>query len=99
MDPNELRKKAAALAAQAKAIQAELDAPDCDLTAEQRRSFDEKGYFIVADVFSPDEVAEMRDIVRDAIKAGAIGFSTSRTVAHRTSDGDLTPTIGVSWRL
>ena len=36
MDPNELRKKAAALAAQAKAIQAELDAPDCDLTAEQR---------------------------------------------------------------
>ncbi|MAU61949.1 amidohydrolase family protein [Parvibaculum sp.] len=43
-----------------------------------------------------DEVAEMRDIVRDAIKAGAIGFSTSRTVAHRTSDGDLTPTIGAA---
>lgn len=42
------------------------------------------------------EVAEMRDIVRDAIKAGAIGFSTSRTVAHRTSDGDLTPTIGAA---
>lgn len=36
MDPNELRKKAAALAAQAKAIQAELDSPDCDLTADQR---------------------------------------------------------------
>jgi N-acyl-D-aspartate/D-glutamate deacylase len=42
------------------------------------------------------EVAEMRAIVRDAIKAGAIGFSTSRTVAHRTSDGDLTPTIGAA---
>ncbi|HCX68646.1 MAG TPA: amidohydrolase, partial [Rhodobiaceae bacterium] len=42
------------------------------------------------------EVAEMRDIVSDAIKAGAIGFSTSRTVAHRTSDGDLTPTIGAA---
>ena len=42
------------------------------------------------------EIAEMRDIVRDAIKAGAIGFSTSRTVAHRTSDGDLTPTIGAA---
>ncbi|MEQ8377882.1 N-acyl-D-amino-acid deacylase family protein [Parvibaculum sp.] len=42
------------------------------------------------------EVAEMRDIVRDAIRAGAIGFSTSRTVAHRTSDGDLTPTIGAA---
>jgi N-acyl-D-aspartate/D-glutamate deacylase len=42
------------------------------------------------------EIAEMRDIVRDAIRAGAIGFSTSRTIAHRTSDGDLTPTIGAA---
>ncbi|MBX3505265.1 MAG: amidohydrolase family protein [Parvibaculum sp.] len=42
------------------------------------------------------EVAEMREIVREAIKAGAIGFSTSRTVAHRTADGDLTPTIGAA---
>ena len=47
---------------------------------------------------SDTEIAEMRDIVRDAIKAGAIGFSTSRTVAHRTSDGDLTPTIGAADR-
>jgi ectoine hydroxylase-related dioxygenase (phytanoyl-CoA dioxygenase family) len=31
-----------------------------DLTDEQRRSFDEKGYFIATNVFSPDEVAEMR---------------------------------------
>jgi N-acyl-D-aspartate/D-glutamate deacylase len=45
---------------------------------------------------SDAEVAEMREIVRDAIRAGAIGFSTSRTVAHRTSDGDLTPTIGAA---
>lgn len=42
------------------------------------------------------EVAEMRAIVREAVEAGAIGFSTSRTVAHRTSDGDLTPTIGAA---
>ncbi len=42
------------------------------------------------------EIAEMRAIVRDAVKAGAIGFSTSRTVAHRTADGDLTPTIGAA---
>lgn len=42
------------------------------------------------------EIAQMRQIVRDAIKAGAIGFSTSRTIAHRTSDGDLTPTIGAA---
>lgn len=36
MDPNELRKQAATKAAQAKAIQADLDSPDCDLTADQR---------------------------------------------------------------
>jgi ectoine hydroxylase-related dioxygenase (phytanoyl-CoA dioxygenase family) len=30
-----------------------------DLTVEQRRQFDEQGYFIVPDVFSPSEVAEM----------------------------------------
>ncbi len=42
---------------------AELGVSVDDLTAEQRRSFDEKGYFIVADVFSPEEVAEMRDEV------------------------------------
>src|SRR5579872_3815665 len=31
-----------------------------DFTPEQRRQFDENGYFIVADVFSPAEVEEMR---------------------------------------
>src|SRR5579871_4233045 len=31
-----------------------------DFTPEQRRQFDEDGYFIVADVFSPAEVEEMR---------------------------------------
>ena len=31
-----------------------------DLTPEQRRKFDEDGYFIVEDVFSPSEVEEMR---------------------------------------
>lgn len=36
MDPNKLRQEKAALLAQAKVIQAELDAEDCDLTAEQR---------------------------------------------------------------
>lgn len=30
------------------------------LTAEQRRQLDERGYFVVADVFTPAEVAEMR---------------------------------------
>jgi N-acyl-D-aspartate/D-glutamate deacylase len=43
-----------------------------------------------------DEIAQMRRIVRDAVKAGAIGFSTTRTMVHRTADGDLTPTIGAA---
>jgi ectoine hydroxylase-related dioxygenase (phytanoyl-CoA dioxygenase family) len=30
------------------------------LTTEQRRALDEDGFFVVADVFAPDEVAEMR---------------------------------------
>lgn len=40
-----------------------------------------------------DEIARMREITRDAIRAGALGFSTTRTMLHRTADGDLTPTV------
>ncbi len=38
-----------------------------------------------------DDVAQMKDIVRDALKAGAFGFSTGRSDTHRTSDGRDTP--------
>lgn len=38
------------------------------------------------------DIAAMARIAEDAMKAGALGFSTSRTLNHRTSDGDLTPT-------
>jgi N-acyl-D-aspartate/D-glutamate deacylase len=38
-----------------------------------------------------DEIAAMRDVVRDAIAAGALGFSTSRTLAHRAIDGEPVP--------
>jgi N-acyl-D-aspartate/D-glutamate deacylase len=40
-----------------------------------------------------DEVAEMGRIVRDAIDAGALGFTTSRTTNHKTSRGEPTPTL------
>ena len=42
------------------------------------------------------ECAAMRALTADAIRAGAIGFSTTRTMVHRTADGDLTPTVGAA---
>ena len=40
---------------------------------------------------SPEEIAAMEHIVREAIEAGALGVSTSRTVAHRAMDGEPVP--------
>jgi N-acyl-D-aspartate/D-glutamate deacylase len=42
---------------------------------------------------SAEEVQEMAQIVGEAIEAGALGFSTSRTEKHKDSKGILTPTI------
>lgn len=39
------------------------------------------------------DIAAMRVITRDAIRAGAFGFSTSRTISHKTLAGDFTPTL------
>ncbi len=38
----------------------------------------------------------MAQLAGDAVRAGALGFSTSRTLNHRTSTGDFTPTLKAS---
>ena len=40
---------------------------------------------------SPEDIAAMARIVREGIRAGALGFTTSRTKLHRTSDGGYVP--------
>jgi N-acyl-D-aspartate/D-glutamate deacylase len=37
------------------------------------------------------EIAAMADIVEEGLRAGALGFSTSRTVLHKSVDGELVP--------
>ena len=43
---------------------------------------------------SPDEAAEIARLAGQAVTAGALGFSTSRTLNHRSIDGELTPSYG-----
>ena len=40
---------------------------------------------------TPDDIAAMKQLVKEAIAAGALGFSTSRTIAHRAIDGEPVP--------
>jgi N-acyl-D-aspartate/D-glutamate deacylase len=43
---------------------------------------------------TPEECAEMARLAAEGIRAGALGFSTSRAIAHKTLDGTHTPTLG-----
>lgn len=38
-----------------------------------------------------EDIQKMAEIVEEGVRAGALGFSTSRTVLHRSVDGELVP--------
>jgi N-acyl-D-aspartate/D-glutamate deacylase len=40
---------------------------------------------------TPEDIEAMARLVREGIQAGALGFSTSRTLAHRAIDGEPVP--------
>lgn len=45
-----------------------------------------------------EEIAQMRDVVREALEAGAIGFSTGRSDNHRDPEGKPTPSAEATVR-
>ncbi|WP_165605674.1 N-acyl-D-amino-acid deacylase family protein, partial [Mycobacterium kubicae] len=40
---------------------------------------------------TPEDIAAMARLVREGVEAGALGFSTSRTLGHRAMDGEPVP--------
>ena len=40
---------------------------------------------------TPDDIDKMRALTREALEAGAVGFSTGRSDVHRSADGEWTP--------
>jgi N-acyl-D-aspartate/D-glutamate deacylase len=49
-----------------------------------------------AETPTPEEIDAMGCLVREAIAAGALGFTSSRTRNHRASDGRFTPSLTAS---
>jgi N-acyl-D-aspartate/D-glutamate deacylase len=45
---------------------------------------------------TPEEIAKMAAIAEEAVRAGGIGFSTSRTTHHQSRDGQNTPALTAS---
>ncbi len=45
---------------------------------------------------TPEDIAEMQRLTREALEAGAIGFSTGRSDVHRSADGEWTPSSEAS---
>jgi N-acyl-D-aspartate/D-glutamate deacylase len=45
---------------------------------------------------TPEDRAAMAHLAAEGIRAGALGFSTSRTIAHKTLAGEHTPTLNAA---
>jgi N-acyl-D-amino-acid deacylase len=45
---------------------------------------------------SDAEIARMGELLEAALRAGALGFSTSRTIKHRAKDGRYTPSLSAA---
>ena len=45
------------------------------------------------EVATDEDIKKMAEISAEAIESGAIGFTTSRTIFHKTSKGDLVPSF------
>jgi N-acyl-D-aspartate/D-glutamate deacylase len=43
-----------------------------------------------------DEITEMGRLLEESLHAGALGFTTSRTVKHKAADGRATPTLSAA---
>jgi N-acyl-D-aspartate/D-glutamate deacylase len=48
---------------------------------------------VAGEAAAPAEIVEMARLVKQALLAGAIGFSSSRTLIHRSADNDPVPTV------
>ena len=46
---------------------------------------------VANEMANDNDIAQMQALTREALEAGAVGFSTGRSDFHRTSDGDWTP--------
>ena len=51
---------------------------------------------VAKEVATPQDISAMRDLLHDALKAGAAGFSSGRSDNHRTAEGKETPAAEAS---
>ncbi len=75
-----------AIAAKKRAIDIGTQVPHCAVRAYV---MGERG--IHNEEATPDDITAMAAIVREALKAGALGLSTSRTAAHRAKSKEFVP--------